>query len=32
MKEDDDDYGAELDDIEEKAEKKIDKKNTSMFA
>jgi hypothetical protein len=32
MKEDDDDYGAELDAIEEKTEKKIEKKQTSMFA
>ena len=33
MKEDqDDDYGAELDDIEEKTEKKIENKKPSMFA
>ena len=32
MKEEDDDYGAELDAIEEKTEKKIEKKQTSMFA
>ncbi len=29
MKEDDDDYGAELDAIEEKTEKKIEKKQSS---
>ena len=32
MKEEDEDYGAELDAIEEKTEKKIEKKQTSMFA
>ena len=32
MKEDDDDYGAELDAIEEKTEKTIEKKKPSMFA
>tara|TARA_B110000285_G_C15105675_1_gene607771 strand:+ start:818 stop:937 length:120 start_codon:yes stop_codon:yes gene_type:complete len=32
MKEDDDDYGAELDAIQETTEKVIEKKQTSMFA